>query len=324
MTTYTTEAYAEARSYLRDAGISDPTNAMAEIIINMLSEIREAVAEDPTLNDYAGEITTMGDSAAAEMDLDAMNGSHDALTYDHGLGETEGIEGYARAVAYELCTSIAARAVEDLRPSTMDVPWSKIPTTSHGDVLIGRSDENGYVYVSVEYDEGRLSISGHTTEGSAGQCLSALDGLTPAPWYSAGDLAELRRVWNRWHLNDMQAGCEHQRAVPDWCGVGMACPVCGYSYGSAWLREEVPADVLRFLSRFDASRDDAFAQILRSANPNDPSEQWSVYDVARAMVGRPDLTLEDMEATRAAIGRLCPDGGRYVGGTSGHLYHLPR
>ena len=29
--------------------------------------------------------------------------------------------------------------------------------------------------------------------------------------------------------------------------LGKPCPVCGYKYGTSWLREEVPEDVLQFL-----------------------------------------------------------------------------
>lgn len=113
-------------------------------------------------------------------------------------------------------------------------------------------------------------------------------------------------LWDRWHLNDMRAGCEHQRergwfmcpgyhkskqetcrgdlgpnglaeaqivlGMPPgkmpkefgygdrqrWtCGldaVSVPCPECGYKYGSKWLYEEVPQDVLDFL--FPAKKDE--------------------------------------------------------------------
>lgn len=35
---------------------------------------------------------------------------------------------------------------------------------------------------------------------------------------------------------------EHPRGL-----LGRPCEVCGYRYGSAWLKEEVPAEVLAFL-----------------------------------------------------------------------------
>lgn len=89
-------------------------------------------------------------------------------------------------------------------------------------------------------------------------------------------------VWKRWHLNGMVAGCEHQQAEKwaerpidpskptDTYGKHFAgqlfdswnmlvwvsrdehpegllsypCPTCGYKYGTAWLTEQIPADVL--------------------------------------------------------------------------------
>jgi hypothetical protein len=90
-----------------------------------------------------------------------------------------------------------------------------------------------------------------------------------------------------WHLNDLTAGCEHQRAekwnerpidpssscdkyvtlkpgehgmLADYTGWNMLawvwrkdhpegllshpCPVCGYKYGSAWLKRELPPEVV--------------------------------------------------------------------------------
>ena len=93
-------------------------------------------------------------------------------------------------------------------------------------------------------------------------------------------------IWGKWHLNDMQAGCEHQRAqkwnerpidpskpttaygkffpgqkqdswnmlawiYPTEHPEGLLtkpCPICGYKYGTAWLKEEVPAQVLATLA----------------------------------------------------------------------------
>lgn len=99
---------------------------------------------------------------------------------------------------------------------------------------------------------------------------------------------ELVMTWRRWHLNDMRAGCEHQREQgwdkqpidptkptdtygrhfegqqqdswnllgwvrPDEHPDGLLtkpCPVCGYKYGSAWLTEELPESVREWFERF--------------------------------------------------------------------------
>lgn len=95
-------------------------------------------------------------------------------------------------------------------------------------------------------------------------------------------LGRILAVWNRWHLNGMRAGCEHQRAEgwnkrpidpskplgayglhfdgqrqPSWNMLAWIpraehpegllcypCPTCGYRYGSAWLYEPLPASIV--------------------------------------------------------------------------------
>ena len=57
----------------------------------------------------------------------------------------------------------------------------------------------------------------------------------------------LKDLWDRWHLNDMRAGCEHQRAL-GWTSYddhpSEPCPECGYKFGSAWLFEPLPEDFM--------------------------------------------------------------------------------
>lgn len=50
--------------------------------------------------------------------------------------------------------------------------------------------------------------------GGCGQTRDALDRLTTfAPGWSAELAKQTREAWDRWHLNDMRAGCAHQRAA---------------------------------------------------------------------------------------------------------------
>lgn len=200
----------------------------------------------------------------------------------------------------------------------------------------------------------RLSITGVVgprangdAYGSCGQCVHALREIESGSVNTSGgwtleDVEKLRQVWERWHLNDMRAGCEHQRAwdvsrkvevvsygltseayrlrertrsdaaahalkgepfepdataralaeLEDWfrdiytppdadsplsgCyevkrreqkAVGWVrpyehpegllcrpCEVCGYRYGSAWLYEEVPQEVLAWLVQLPDAR----------------------------------------------------------------------
>lgn len=96
-------------------------------------------------------------------------------------------------------------------------------------------------------------------EGLAyGQVLDDMDRCT-------GNRARrIAYLWRRWHLNGMQAACAHQSAdaariqaaMPSyaqdrerWARLSaLPCPE-GYRYGSAWLYEPVPTDVLAELRR---------------------------------------------------------------------------
>lgn len=166
------------------------------------------------------------------------------------------------------------------------------------------------VYARIEYVGGRLSISGvegprpsGNAYGSCGQIDMGYRtdaeraAITPAPGWDRSTIGRFFDAWGAWHLNDMRAGCEHQRAEgwqdrpidPDkptdtygihypgqqtasWNLLGWVrpdehpdglltapCPTCGYKYGTAWVREEVPADVLDFLRGLpDADRTPAW------------------------------------------------------------------
>lgn len=141
--------------------------------------------------------------------------------------------------------------------------------------------------IEIRLVDGRLSICGTCYTGkelfksernliSCGQCVDECSDLIPE---------QLAEAWKRWHLNDMRAGCEHQRAEKweerpidpskplnsygkhfdgqqsdSWnmlsCVpynkhpeglLGKPCPVCGYKYGTAWLKEELPQDVIAYL-----------------------------------------------------------------------------
>lgn len=153
-------------------------------------------------------------------------------------------------------------------------------TVRLGTVEIGGSPAD--VFCRVKFEGGKLSISGvegplrsGDARGSCGQIEMHMgngDGVKPAPGWTPALIQKFLETWRAWHLNEMRAGCEHQRAkgwgsenlkiketkqeLSGWAyesehprGVLMKpCPDCGYKYGSARLKEEVPASVLEFLA----------------------------------------------------------------------------
>lgn len=131
------------------------------------------------------------------------------------------------------------------------------------------------VFCKIEFKDGRLSISGVEGPRLSGNCTGSCGQIDmhlrdkpidPAPGWTRGMLAQFFEVWKTWHLNDMQAGTPAQMAelakhkfVPSggisgryaWALATLRAAALaednGYKYGSAWLRKEVPADVLAFL-----------------------------------------------------------------------------
>ena len=82
----------------------------------------------------------------------------------------------------------------------------------------------------------------HNSFVCGGQCLDEsdiLDAVENGKLYKKDKATylEILRLWKNYHLNGMNAGCEHQK---EGSPVGSVCPVCGYRYGSAWLYREIP------------------------------------------------------------------------------------
>jgi hypothetical protein len=135
------------------------------------------------------------------------------------------------------------------------------------------------VFVEIVYKEGRLSLHGVVGPWHSGNCAGKSgqisDSLFDITQYTIGwdkkSIATLAILWSMWHLNDLNPGCIHQdewdadkelvlengemklaghvypKESPEGL-LGKPCPVCGYKYGTAWLKREVPEKVLRILS----------------------------------------------------------------------------
>lgn len=124
--------------------------------------------------------------------------------------------------------------------------------------------ESADIHVRVE--NGRLSICGTVYTGkklwknernfiSSGQCQETALELKLIP-------QKLFDVWERWHLNDMRPGTPQQEeVVREARRAGRVSYVDavklleshgllidnGYRYGTAWLEEELPSEVVEYL-----------------------------------------------------------------------------
>lgn len=139
------------------------------------------------------------------------------------------------------------------------------------------------IFCKIEYDGTRLSISGVEGPLPSGNCLGGCgqiiitlklsDLTTLAPGWTYNKVQRFFDVWNDWHLNDMTAGSPRQEAFLKQNPVSFEYPDSHfdmatralqaaelspdeeyihngepYEYGHAWLKTEVPEDVMLFLT----------------------------------------------------------------------------
>jgi len=136
--------------------------------------------------------------------------------------------------------------------------------------FVGLTPE-GRLSVHIDWDGKNLSITGSEGRDHGGQIImSPWDLQQYAEGYTAETVDQLRAIWERWHLNDLQAGSPAQtaylKAHPVTDRLNHYTAACGalkaaglnpdpnyihngkpYRYGSACLRVEVPEDALQFL-----------------------------------------------------------------------------
>ena len=89
------------------------------------------------------------------------------------------------------------------------------------DVWYGRNQTKARrAFCKIEFDGKRLSISGVVGPksngdcwGSAGQCVDSIRRGKPVDGWTREMIDKFCDIWDRWHLNDMNPCCEHQRAL---------------------------------------------------------------------------------------------------------------
>ncbi len=127
----------------------------------------------------------------------------------------------------------------------------------------------GWTFCTILFIYGNLSIIGVEGPTKDGNCKGACGQIVTHDWditefgkgWSSETITKFRGIWNMWHLNDMTPGTPRQmdylRTIPGGIpNYSTACKILeqadllvddGYKYGSKWLREEVPDDVIEWL-----------------------------------------------------------------------------
>lgn len=128
---------------------------------------------------------------------------------------------------------------------------------------------------------GHIWNSSHTDWVMGGQCIDDIYNEFKSQIKNRKLYVQIMRLWEDNHLNDMHAGCKHQRAM-GWDKVlldeskpatqdNMAiwttpknhkkglltkkCPTCSYKYGTSWIYEPIPRDdMIEILNLLDIDR----------------------------------------------------------------------
>ena len=80
-----------------------------------------------------------------------------------------------------------------------------------------------------------------------GQCFDKLLEFIPTK-----KVKRIYNVWKDWHLNDLHAGCIHQREFekePYENHQGHHCDICDYTYGTKWIYEPIPEKILNEINK---------------------------------------------------------------------------
>lgn len=114
---------------------------------------------------------------------------------------------------------------------------------------------------------GRVWLPSRRDTALGGQCEWSIDPALLQPEFRERFI-EIRGVWDRWHLNDMNAGSPAQEAALrakfpkdsgsyelhiaylKEIGIYNDPDLDGYKYGSKWLREELPQEVLDTITKW--------------------------------------------------------------------------
>lgn len=141
---------------------------------------------------------------------------------------------------------------------------------------IGKSGARRF-YIDITLANDVLTLSGKWH--GCGQIANDLsdDSLIPADGFEYSDILKIQSIWKRWHLNNVRAGTPKQEAfIREWrlsnkySSYDEACKALneadllidnGYRYGTSWLKEKVPTEVIKYLFSLPAISGDSWFDI---------------------------------------------------------------
>lgn len=137
----------------------------------------------------------------------------------------------------------------------------------------------------------------HGNWHSQGQIYDDLtdESLIPSDGFECEDLKKIQEIWKRWHLNDLRAGTPKQMEflrennITNYANdYKRVCEILesadllydnGYKFGSSWLKEEVPDDVIRYLFSLPALSGDSWDDF--NTAPIDENDFFAIINMGR-------------------------------------------
>lgn len=129
-------------------------------------------------------------------------------------------------------------------------PWH-LNTFWHITLYFLNKDYKAYIMLELFKDEQDRTVFSATGDLrrrrngliiSRGQCIDKI-----AEYIPEKNTKRICELWERWHMNNTHIGCIHQREFekePYENHKGHHCDICDHTYGSKWIYEEIPAEII--------------------------------------------------------------------------------
>jgi len=143
---------------------------------------------------------------------------------------------------------------KDNRIFSVDIKVKKEKKEKKEKMTIDHKKITGFYVLSISGNEKKASKWLGGGQNYKGILTEINDDNIKEYYHDKYKIIEIIDIWKRWHLNDLQPNCKHQKSFD--CNVSnfeeladkqtKKCPQ-GYKYGSAWLVEPLPVDIIQQL-----------------------------------------------------------------------------